>query len=295
MSVLIASVGFGLVTASILALAAAGFTLQFSATNVFNLAYGEVMTGSAFVAYEVTRAGLGLPLALASGGLFGAAFSWLLNRAVYAPFIRRGTKLFAMIIVTIAMSVILQNSLQALYGTGFESLAIRSGASIRFGPMIFTATQLAIIGLAVVTMLILHGLLTYTRTGKVIRATSTNPELARVSGVATGRVVDLVWLVSGAMCGLAGVALVINVPSFDSNVGGQFVIPVIAAAILGGIGQPYGAMMGAVVIGVATEVSAAYINPEYKNVVAFAILIIMLLVRSRGLLSDVATQKEVVA
>ncbi|MDP9233372.1 MAG: hypothetical protein M3P01_02330, partial [Actinomycetota bacterium] len=85
------------------------------------------------------------------------------------------------------------------------------------------------------------------------------------------------------------------VTSFTSTTGGQFLIPIVAAAVLGGIGHPYGALLGAVVIGIASEVAAAVISPDYKQVVAFVILIIVLLVRPQGILSEIATQKEVVA
>jgi branched-chain amino acid transport system permease protein/neutral amino acid transport system permease protein len=137
--------------------------------------------------------------------------------------------------------------------------------------------------------------MTRTRLGKAMRATATNPGLARSCGVATDRVIDAAWLLSGALCGIAGVALVLNTATFTEGTGASFLVPIIAAAVLGGIGQPYGAMLGAVTIGLATEVSAALINPAYKGVVAFAILIVVLLVRPQGILSEVASAKEVAA
>jgi branched-subunit amino acid ABC-type transport system permease component len=97
------------------------------------------------------------------------------------------------------------------------------------------------------------------------------------------------------LCGLAGVILVMNVTAFTDTTGAQFLIPIVAVAVLGGIGQPYGAMLGALVIGITTEVAAAIFNPEYKDVVAFVILVIVLLARPQGILSEVATRKEVAA
>lgn len=293
MSVLGSSVGFGLITASILAIAAVGFTVQFSATNILNLAYGDVMTASAFAAYFVTNAGFSLWLGLVVGGVFGAVLSLLLNRFIYARFARRGTKLFAMIMVTLAASLVLQNGMTALLGADFFALPRTTGASYHFGPSIFTGIQLGIIALAIVAMGAVHVLLRYTRLGKAMRATATNPELARNCGMAIDRVIDCAWLVSGGLCGLAGVALVMNVGSLTTATGGEFLIPIVAAAVLGGIGQPYGAMVGALVIGMTTEISAAIILPAYKDVVAFAVLIIVLLVRPTGIFSDVATAKEV--
>lgn len=295
MHAVIPAIGFGLITASILAIASVGFTLQFSVTNILNLAYGDIMTACAFAAYIANRAGLNIWISLVIAAAFGALFSMLLNRFVYFQFVRRGTRLFAMIIVTIAMSLIIQNLLLAIFRPTFFSYHASQGPSYSFGSMIFTASQLAIMGIAVVAMLCIHLLLTQTKLGKAMRATATNPSLARSCGIATDRVIDAAWLLSGALCGIAGVVLVLNTATFSETTGAGFLVPIIAAAVLGGIGQPYGAMLGAVTIGVASEIAAALIDPAYKDVVAFGILIVVLLVRPQGILSELATAKEVAA
>jgi branched-subunit amino acid ABC-type transport system permease component len=294
-STLVPAIGFGLVTASILAVAGVGFTLQFGVTNILNLAYGDIMTASAFVAYLVTSAGVSVWLALVAGAAFGGVFSVLLNRALYTPFVRRGTRLFGMIIVTISVSLIVQNGLQAIFGASFFSLKMARPSPIHIAGMVFTTVQLAIIGIAIAAMLLIHLLLRYTKLGKAMRATASDPELARNCGIATDRVIDLAWAISGTLCGLAGVILVMNVTAFTDTTGSQFLIPIIAVAVLGGIGQPYGAMLGALVIGIVSEVAATVINPDYKDVVAFVILVIVLLVRPQGILSEIATRKEVAA
>lgn len=295
MNTVVTAIGFGIVTASILAVAGVGFTLQFGVTNILNLAYGDIMTAAAFVAYLVTRAGVSVWLALAAGAAFGAVFSVLLNRGIYTPFVRHGTRLFGMIIVTIAVSLILQNSLLASFGANFFSLQMAKPSSVHIAGMVFTTSQLAIIAIAVVAMLLIHVLLRYTKLGKAMRATATDPDLARNCGIATDRVIDLAWAISGALCGLAGVILVMNVTAFTDTTGAQFLIPIIAVAVLGGIGQPYGAMLGALVIGIASELAAAIFSPEYKDVVAFMILVVVLLARPQGILSEIATRKEVTA
>jgi len=294
-STLLAAVGFGIVTASILAVAGVGFTLQFGVTNILNLAYGDIMTASAFVAYLVTNAGLSVWLALVAGAAFGSAFSVLLNRFIYTPFVRHGTRLFGMIIVSIAVSLILQNALLAIFGANFFSLQMPRPSSVHIAGMVFTTVQLAIIAIALAAMLLIHLLLRYSKLGKAMRATATDPELARNCGIATDRVIDLTWALSGALCGLAGVVLVMNVTAFTDTTGSQFLIPIVAVAVLGGIGQPYGAMLGALVIGITSEVAAAVFSPQYKDVVAFVILVIVLLARPQGILSEVATRKEVAA
>jgi len=295
MNTIVPAIGFGLITASILAVAAVGFTLQFGVTNILNLAYGDVMAATAFVGYLLTRSGVNIWVALLAGALFGAAFSVALNRALYTPFVRHGTGLFGMIIVTISVSLIIQNGLQAIFGATFFSLRMSQGRSYHLGSLVFTSAQLGIIVIAVVAMLAVHLLLSRTKLGKAMRATATDPELARSCGIATDRVIDATWLLSGALCGIAGIALVMNITSFTSTTGGASLIPIVAAAVLGGVGQPYGAMLGALVIGVTSEVAAALISPDYKQTAAFLILIAVLLVRPQGILSEVAAQKEVVA
>jgi branched-subunit amino acid ABC-type transport system permease component len=295
MNTIVPAIGFGIVTASILAVAGVGFTLQFGVTNILNLAYGDIMTAAAFIAYLVTSAGLSVWLALVTGAAFGSVFSVLLNRSIYTPFVRRGTRLFGMIIVTIAVSLIVQNGLLAIFGASFFSLKMPHPSSVHIAGMVFTTVQLAIIAIAVVAMLLIHLLLRYTKLGKAMRATAADPDLARNCGIATDRVIDLAWAISGALCGLAGVILVMNVTAFTDTTGAQFLIPIVAVAVLGGIGQPYGAMLGALVIGITSEVAAAIFNPEYKDVVAFVILVIVLLARPQGILSEVATRKEVAA
>jgi branched-subunit amino acid ABC-type transport system permease component len=292
---LVPAIGFGIVTASILAVAGVGFTLQFGVTNILNLAYGDIMTAAAFVAYLVTREGISVWLALVAGAAFGAVFSVLLNRGIYTPFVRHGTRLFGMIIVTIAVSLILQNGLLAAFGANFFSLQMPRPSSVHIAGMVFTTVQLAIIGIAVAAMLLIHLLLRYTKLGKAMRATAADPDLARNCGIATDRVIDLAWAISGALCGLAGVILVMNVTAFTDTTGAQFLIPIIAVAVLGGIGQPYGAMLAALVIGIASELAAAIFSPDYKDVVAFVILVVVLIARPQGILSEVATRKEVAA
>src|SRR6201995_565785 len=161
MHTIVPSIGVGLGTASILAVAGVGFTLQFGVTNILNLAYGDIMTAAAFIAYLVTSAGLSVWLALVAGAAFGSVFSVLLNRYLYTPFVRRGTRLFGMIIVTIAASLILQNGLLAIFGAHFFSLKSARPASVHIAGMAFTTVQLAIIAIAAVVMLLIHLLLRY--------------------------------------------------------------------------------------------------------------------------------------
>jgi branched-subunit amino acid ABC-type transport system permease component len=293
--VLVPSIGFGIVTASILALASVGFTLQFGVTNILNLAYGDVMTACAFVGYYVNQAGGNIAESLVAAALFGALVSTLLNRFLYLPFVRRGTKLFGMVVVTLSVGTIVQNVLLAGFGASFFTFPSATGVPLHVSGMTFTGLQLAIIGIAVGSMLALQLLLSYTKLGKAMRATAANPSLARVSGIATDRVIDVAWMLSGALCGLAGLVLVLNTTTFEATTGSDFLVVIIAAAILGGVGRPAGAILASLVVGVSTEVAAAYINPSFKEVVAFGLLVVVLLLRPQGLFGQASAVKEVVA
>ena len=291
------SIGFGLVTASILALAAVGFTMQFGVTNILNLAYGEVMATSGFVALIVNRAGLSIWFGMAAAAVFGAALSYLLNRVIFIPFARRGTKLFGMVIVTIAVGLILENSILAITGPNFFSYIVPQESTYSVGFLILTTSQIVLMGLGTqpwtLAMIAVHSLLRLTRLGMAMRATASDASLARGCGIRTERIVDAGWLISGAMCGIAGVALFINTTSFTSATANSFLVVIVAAAILGGVGQPYGAMLGALVIGLTSEIAAAFLNPAYKNVVAFVILVVVLLLRPQGILAQIAVQREI--
>ena len=283
MTLLIASIGFGVVTASVLAIAAVGFTVEFAVTNVLNLAYGAIMIASAFVAYAVNQTGqsvwVGMVVAAAAGGLI----SLCVNRFIYAPFQRRGTAPIAVVIVSLGILLIVEFGVQAIEGANNVSFTMTQGATVAFGGLQLTVVQLLIVGLSLVIMAALHLLLRYTRFGKAMRATAADRTLARNCGIRTDRVVTLACLLTGALCGVAGTVFTMNAGSFGATSADIFLVMILAAVFLGGPGQPYGAMLGATVIGVATEVSAVYITADYKYVVAFVILLVMLAVRPGGL------------
>jgi branched-subunit amino acid ABC-type transport system permease component len=295
MSIIIAAVGFGLITASILAIAAVGFTLQFGVTNIINIAYGDVMTLCGFAAYVINRQGVNIWIALIGAAIVGAAISVALNRFLYAGFVRRGTSSVGMIIVSLSVAVIIGNLILAGFGPTFFTYRMSAGSSYHFAGMVFTAAQLAIMGIAAASMIGVHVILTRTKLGKAMRAVSSDAGLARSCGIAASRVVDIAWALSGALCGIAGVVLMINVTSFQASTGNSFLVVIVAAAIFGGVGQPYGAMLGALVLGISTEVLAAVFDPGYKDVFALAVLVIVLLIRPQGVISEVAVQREVVA
>jgi branched-subunit amino acid ABC-type transport system permease component len=283
-SILVASIGFGLVAAAVLALASVGFTLQFAVTNVLNLAYSGVMIVSAYAAYVLNNAGVNIWVAVLAAIATGIVLSLFLNNVIYTPFQRKGTSPIAMVIVSLGMTLILVFGTQALAGPTNVSYSMSQGATVKLGSINLTVVQLVIIALSLVVMVLVHGLIRYTRLGKAMRATAANRNLARNCGIRTDRVVSVTWAITGGLCGLAGAMFAINSGTFGATSADLFLVLILAAVFLGGPGEPYGAMLGALVIGVATEASAAVIVSSYKDVIAFVILLAMLAVRPNGLL-----------
>ncbi|MFI5064298.1 MAG: branched-chain amino acid ABC transporter permease [Streptosporangiales bacterium] len=284
MSLFVASIGFGLVTASVLAIASVGFTLQFGVTDVLNLAYGAIMIFGAYIAYAVNAAGASVWLGLIAAVVACSLISVLLNIGVYTPFQRRGTAPITMVIVSLGMTLIIEFGVQAVSGGTAVSYTMGNGPTLQGGGLDLTGVQIGIMVLAVLVMAGVHGLLRYTRLGKAMRATAANGSLARNCGIRTARVITITWALTGALCGLAGVVFAIDSGSFDATSTDLFLVLILAAVFLGGPGQAYGAMLGAVLIGLATEVSAAFIPADYKYVVAFVALLAVLGLRPTGLL-----------
>jgi branched-subunit amino acid ABC-type transport system permease component len=271
-----------------------GFTLQFSVTNVLNLAFGSVMTGSGFTAYGLNLGGMNIWLAMVIAALCGGVISVLINTCLYGPFIRHGTTLFGMVIVTISTAVISDHVIEAAVGPSFFAYNAPAGKALHFADFLLTRQDLAVIGIAVAVTAATQFVLQRTRLGKSMRGLSVNASLARACGIPTRRVVALAWFGSGILAGLGGVTLFLETSTFSATTGSEFLILIIAAAVVGGVGSARGAVLGALVVGIVTEVGAAYWDPQLKDVLAFGVLIIVLLVRPQGLFSQLATERAVV-
>lgn len=279
------SVGFGLVTASVLAISAVGLSLQFGITNYINFAYGDFMALGAYFSYALNNEVLHLNIwiALVCGSLGMGVLAVLVNRFILAPFARRFKKTFYVLIVTFGLSLILLNLEYSLWGPDVRFFNMPLERAHHFGPILLTDSQLVVMGIAIAAMIAIHTMLKLTRLGKCMRAMSDNTVLAMTSGIDTKRITTITWLISGTMAGLSGTVLGITEGNLTPAAGELFLFVIFAAVIVGGVGSIYGAMAGALLIGLATEVSAAYINPAYKLDIAFVILILTLLIRPSGL------------
>jgi branched-subunit amino acid ABC-type transport system permease component len=281
------AIGFGLITASIVALAAVGITLQFGITNYINFAYGSYATLAAFLAWELNTA-LHLTFWLAvllSATLIGF-FAVLVSRLLLERYARRNPPAVYMLVATLGLWMMLSSALVIVWGPEIRHFDIAADTTLRVGPWLFTSRQLEIMAIAGVALVSVHLMLSRTQLGKQMRAMSDDRALAQVSGINTDLVVSMTWLVSGFLVGLAGCALALLLSGFQVQIGDSFLFVIFAAVILGGIGQPYGAMLGALIVGLATELSASFLNSAYKTDFAFLLLIITLFIRPQGLLAS---------
>ena len=285
------SVGFGCVTASVLAIAAVGLSLQFGITNYVNFAYGDFMALGGFFAYVLNNQvfHLDIWIALVIGSLAMGVFAVIVNRLILGPFARRFSSSHYVLIVTFGLSLIMLNAAYSIWGAQVRFFNMPIAAALHIGPLLLTKNQLIVMAIAVVLMLAIHTMLKTTRLGKSMRAMSDNTTLAMTSGIDTKRITTITWFLSGSLAGVAGVVLGISEGNLTPASGELFLFVIFAAVILGGIGSIYGAMGGALLIGLATEISAAFINPSYKLDIAFVILILTLLIRPSGLIARPGT------
>lgn len=285
LSTLLSAVAFGVVLASIIAIAAMGFTIQFGLTNVLNLSYGGVMTIGGYVAYLAVSHGISAWYGLVLGAAAGAVATLVIGHGLLRRFAARGTKVFEMMMVTLGLGLVIDYTLQAISHNNISQFTVLQSAPLHLGPVTLTPTQVIITAVGLAIFIGLEALLRLTRIGKALRAMASDPSLARACGIKTSRIVVFTWLLSGALCGLAGVVYIINAQSIGYTTGELFLPLVIAAAILGGAGSPSGAILAALLMGIVTQVFSAYGNASYSTAAGFGILVIVLLTRPSAVLS----------
>lgn len=287
MNLFIPDIGFALVTAAVLGLSSVAFSLQYAVSNVLNLAFGSLLTLPAYFTYTVMRAtGASIWVAAVAGVLLTGVAALLLNHALIAPFVRRGAGPFAIMVVTFAVSSVLDHALVAIYGPNSFTLSFAGQATlIRVGSFQLSYAAFLTIVIAVVAILALQYILHATRVGTAMRAIVDGRTLARACGVRTSMVSDYAWFLSGCFAGIAGLALVISTGTVNSLIGENFLLYVIPAAFLGGMGSLYGAMIGSVVIAFATVWSGIVIGSQYEVAVALLVLLLVFVFRPVGIIA----------
>ena len=280
----------GLVTGSVFAIAAVGVSLIYGILRLVNFAYGDVMAYGACMAFlfNVTL-GLQMVLSTALAMVATAVLSVTLELVLWRPLRARGAGFMSLFLASIGLALILRQMLLLVAGPQSRAYDVNPYKVYVIGSVRLSGSQAIAIAVAVVAIVLVGVLLSSTSLGRTMRAVADDRALAAVAGVDTGRVIVLTWIVSGLLAGLAGVLAALVQSTFDPNFGFALLLPVFAAVVLGGIGSPYGALLGGLVLGVVTELSTwggffGGVNSVYKPVVAFAILIGVLLVRPQGLL-----------
>ncbi|PSQ30422.1 branched-chain amino acid ABC transporter permease [Halobacteriales archaeon SW_10_68_16] len=278
------AVAFGLVEASVISVGAVGLTLSYGVTRFINFAYGEFLAYGAFLAFFLSGAGLGLvplPVAAVVAVLFVGGLGVVVSRVFFRPISDRGA--LPLLITSIGVAFILRYLLIASVGADARQLPVPLMRPVEVAGVGLTPLELGVVGVAVVMMLAIHLLLQWTMLGKTMRATSGNPSLAEVAGIDTAAVIRKTWFISAAAGGLAGILYGVLFAPFRPTFGFGYLIVIFAATLLGGIGRPYGAMLGAVLIGLMVSLGSTYLSASYDQAYAFLALVAVLLVRPEGI------------
>lgn len=306
----------GLLLGSMIALGAIGITLIYSILRFAHIAHGEYMTLGAYItlflltvvlpALGIEGAGFGpftfgYPLLIALPITVAAccAIAIAIDYSVYERLRERGTGLVTLSMVSLGIAIAARGAIQMLWGTeplklpriskpfyhiDFD-IALPVGGALPFEMRV--PPDYIFLGLAAVILAgALYLFLNRTRTGKAMRATSDNIDLARVTGINTTRIIHWTWAIAAAYAAIAGTLIAVAQAQLLPNSGWNILIPLFAAVMLGGIGKPWGALAGGLLIGLSMEVSTEWLSPAYKPAVAFSIMLLVLLMRPRGLLGD---------
>jgi neutral amino acid transport system permease protein len=279
----------GLVTGSVIAIAAVGVSLVYGILRLVNFAYGDFMAFGALAAYAFNGPlGLGMIPATLVGMLATAVLSLVLDVALWRPLRARRAGFMSLFLASIGLALVLRQVLLLAYGPQPQTYAVDQYKVYVIGSVRLSEPQFITIVVAAGAIGVIGVLLSRTSVGRTMRALADDRALAAISGIHVGRVIRYTWLVSGLLAGLAGVLAGLVQSSFDPNFGFQLLLPVFAAVVLGGIGSAYGALAGGLVLGLAMELSTwpslfGGVDPVYKPVVAFAILAAALMVRPQGL------------
>ena len=287
----------GVIVGSIIGLGAMGLTLTYGIFKFANFAHADLMTLGMYLAFFVV-ADLGLagadigPLSFGWGMIPAALFAWAgvaalsvsMDRVVFRRLRSRGSGFLTLAIASLGIAIALQATVQAIWGSAPRRYS--SGihpAWTFFGELKIKPDQVLIIGLTLALAVGLYLLLHRTQLGTAMRATADNAQLAEASGIDTERIRQATWVIAAALTAVAGIMFAVQ-SQLRFDAGFEFLLlPMFAAVILGGIGNPWGALAGGMVVGVSQELSTEWIDTGFKAAVPFVILILMLIVRPRGL------------
>jgi branched-chain amino acid transport system permease protein/neutral amino acid transport system permease protein len=285
----------GLVVGSILGLGSIGLTLTYGILKFANFSHGDLMALGMFITYFFVgnlgwmgprigplSVGWGIVPAIGLSMAVVAGWAALVDRFVYRPLRAREGAVIVMAIASLGIAIMTRAVIEVVWGPKPLRYSTGINEAWSFGAVHLKPDQILTMAMAVVAMGLLYFLLYRTRLGRAMRATADNPVLAEISGIDTERVRLAVWVIAGAFIAVAGTMFGVQ-SQIRFDAGFTFLLPMFAAVILGGIGNPWGAMAGALIVGVSQEVSTLWLATGFKTAVPFALLILMLIVRPRGL------------
>jgi len=287
----------GLSLGSIYALIALGYTMVYGVLRLINFAHGDVYMVGAYVGYYLSRKLQGkqpsLPseiLVMLGAMLACALFGLLIERLAYRP-VRRASRL-TLLITAIGVSLFIENAAQLVFGADpkfFPSLAPHADfivAGVRL-----TSEQITVIAVSFLLMIGLRFFIQKTRTGKAMRAVSFNLDAAKLMGISTDRIIATTFAIGSALAAAAGVLIGMQIPKIDPLMGILYGLKAFVAAVLGGIGNVPGAVLGGLLIGTSEVMVVGYLSSTYRDAIAFGILILVLLLRPQGILGRVQKEK----
>ena len=272
----------GIAVGSIIALAAVGLTLTYGILRLSNFAHGDFLTLGAYLTLLVNTTGINIWLSMIVAAA-GTVVTMLLSEKLLWSRMRnlRATST-TLIIISIGLALFLRNGIILIWGGKNQNYNLPVTPALDVFGLKVPQNQLLVLGLAVLAILALHYLLQNTKIGKAMRAVADDLDLARVSGINVDQVILWTWLIAGTLTSLGG-SMYGLITAVRPNMGWFLILPLFASVILGGIGNPYGAIAAAFIIGIAQEVSTPWLGSQYKQGVALLIMILVLLIRPKGL------------
>ncbi|MGI0489066.1 branched-chain amino acid ABC transporter permease [Pantanalinema rosaneae CENA516] len=272
----------GISVGSIIALAAVGLTLTYGILRLSNFAHGDLMTLGAYLTLFANGMGINIWLSVLLGCAATILGVLLSEQLIWAPMRFKRATSTTLIIISIGLALFIRNGIILVWGGSNQRYDLPVAEALQFGSLRLPFYNIVVIGLAIVAIAALHYLLQNTKIGKAMRAVADNLELARVSGIDVDRVVIWTWVIAGGLTALGGSMLGLA-EGVRPNMGWFLLLPMFAAVILGGIGNPYGAIAGALIIGIGQEVSTYWLPTQYKLGVALAVMMFVLLFKPQGL------------
>ena len=285
----------GLSLGAIYALIALGYTMVYGVLRFINFAHSEVFMVGAFIGYYlgklVPEGTLWGGLLVLAGAMIGCAILGILvERIVYRPL--RGGPTINVLITAIGVSLLLQYTGQLVFGAAPRTFPpIFPSANFHFGPLTISSNQLFVIGVAVALMIGLQLIVFKTKIGTAMRAVSLNPKAAQLVGVNNNVVISFTFGLGSALAAAGGILYALNYPSIDPLMGVMPGLKAFVAAVLGGIGNIPGAALGGLILGTVETFIGGSQFSTYKDAIAFAILIMILLFKPAGLLGKFTTEK----